>query len=92
MASKSAIEGFTRSLANEVASRNITVNCVAPGFINTNMLDTIDKERLESMSKNIPCGRIGEPKDIANAVFFLSSEESSYITGQILHVNGGLTM
>ena len=92
VASKSAIEGFTRSLANEVASRNITVNCVTPGFINTNMLDTIDKERLESMSKNIPCGRIGEPKDIANAVFFLSSEESSYITGQILHVNGGLTM
>jgi len=92
VASKSAIEGLTRSLANEVAARNVTVNCVSPGFINTKMLESIDQNKLENMTKNIPCGRIGEPEDIANAVFFLASEESSYITGQVLHVNGGLTM
>ena len=92
VASKSAIEGFTRSLASEVASRNVTANCVSPGFINTNMLDNIEPNKLENMAKNIPCGRIGDPKDVANAVFFLASEESSYITGQVLHVNGGLTM
>ena len=92
VASKSAIEGFTRSLASEVASRNITANCISPGFIDTNMLDNIEQNKLESMVKNIPCGRIGDPKDVANAVFFLASEESSYITGQVLHVNGGLTM
>ena len=92
VASKSAIEGFSRSLANEVASRNVTVNCISPGFINTNILDSIEQDRLESMTKNIPCGRIGDPKDVANAVFFLASEESSYITGQVIHVNGGLTM
>jgi len=92
VASKSAIEGFSRSLASEVASRNVTVNCISPGFINTNILDSIGQDKLESMAKNIPCGRIGEPKDVANAVFFLASEESSYITGQVIHVNGGLTM
>jgi len=92
VASKSALEGFSRSLATEVAARNITVNCISPGFINTNMLDSIEQDRLESMTKNIPCGRVGEPKDVANAVFFLASEESSYITGQVIHVNGGLTM
>ena len=92
VASKSAIEGFSRSLASEVASRNVTVNCVSPGFINTSILDNIEQDKLESMAKNIPCGRIGDPKDVANAVFFLASEESSYITGQVIHVNGGLTM
>ncbi len=92
VASKSAIEGFTRSLASEVASRRVTVNCVSPGFISTSMLDNIDQNKLENMAKNIPCGKIGEPKDVANAVLFLASEESSYITGQVLHVNGGLTM
>ena len=92
VASKSAIEGFSRSLATEVAARNITVNCISPGFINTNMLDSLEQDKLESMAKNIPCGRIGDPKDVANAVFFLASEESSYITGQVIHVNGGLTM
>jgi 3-oxoacyl-[acyl-carrier protein] reductase len=92
VASKSAIEGFSRSLASEVASRNVTVNCVSPGFINTSILDSVEQDKLESMAKNIPCGRIGDPKDVANAVFFLASEESSYITGQVIHVNGGLTM
>jgi 3-oxoacyl-[acyl-carrier protein] reductase len=92
VASKSAIEGFSRTLAQEVASRNITINCVAPGFIDTDILSTIEPEKLADMTKNIPVGRIGTPEDVSNAVFFLSSEESSYITGQVIHVNGGLTM
>ena len=92
VASKSAIEGFSRTLAQEVASRNITINCVAPGFVDTDILSTIEPEKLKDMTKNIPVGRIGTPEDISNAVFFLSSEESSYITGQVIHVNGGLTM
>ncbi|MDG2416225.1 MAG: 3-oxoacyl-[acyl-carrier-protein] reductase [Pelagibacterales bacterium] len=92
VASKSAIEGFSRTLAQEVASRNITINCVAPGFVNTDILSTIEPEKLKDMTKNIPVGRIGTPEDISNAVFFLTSEESSYITGQVIHVNGGLTM
>jgi 3-oxoacyl-[acyl-carrier protein] reductase len=92
VASKSAIEGFSRTLAQEVASRNITINCVAPGFVNTDILSTIEPEKLKDMTKNIPVGRIGTPEDVSNAVFFLSSEESSYITGQVIHVNGGLTM
>ncbi len=92
VASKSAIEGLTRTLANEVASRGITVNCVAPGFVNTEILNSIEKSRLESMIQKVPVGRIGEVNEVADAVFFLSSEESSYITGQVLHVNGGLTM
>ena len=83
---------MTRTLANEVASRGVTVNCVSPGFIKTEILKSIDKSRLETMSKQVPLGRIGEAKEIADIVFFLTSEESSYITGQVLHVNGGLTM
>ena len=92
VASKSAIEGLTRTLANEVASRGITVNSVAPGFVNTEILNSVDKSRLNNMIQKVPMGRIGEANEIAEAVFFLSSEESSYITGQVLHVNGGLTM
>ena len=92
VASKSAIEGLTRTIANEVASRGITVNCVAPGFIKTEILDSIDKKRLSAMEEKIPLGRIGNVNEIASVVYFLSSEESSYITGQVLHVNGGLTM
>ena len=92
VASKSAIEGLTRTIANEVASRGITVNCVAPGFIKTEILDTVDKKKLSSMEEKIPVGRIGNVDEIASVVYFLSSEESSYITGQVLHVNGGLTM
>ena len=92
VASKSAIEGLTRTIANEVASRGITVNCVAPGFIKTEILDTVDKKKLSSMEEKIPLGRIGNVDEIASVVYFLSSEESSYITGQVLHVNGGLTM
>jgi len=91
-ASKAAIEGFTRSLSLEVASRGITVNAVAPGFIKTEILDSIDPEKLQTMAKNIPVGRIGDVKDISSIVSFLASDESSYITGQVLHVNGGLTL
>jgi 3-oxoacyl-[acyl-carrier protein] reductase len=91
-ASKAAIEGFTRSLALEVASRGITVNAVAPGFIKTEILETIDPEKLQAMVKNIPVGRVGDADDVASIVSFLASDESSYITGQVLHVNGGLTL
>lgn len=92
VAAKAAIEGMTRSIANEVASRGITVNCVAPGFVDTEILDGIDKNRLDLMKQKIPLGRIGIADEIAFVVYFLSSKESSYITGQVLHVNGGLTM
>ena len=92
VASKSAIEGLTRTLANEVASRGVTVNCVSPGFVDTEILETIDKKTLQSMVEKIPLGRMGRIDEIASAVYFLSSEESAYITGQVLHVNGGLTM
>ena len=92
VASKSAIEGLTRTLANEVASRGVTVNCVSPGFVDTEILKTVDKKTLQGMVENIPLGRMGRTNEIASAVYFLSSEESAYITGQVLHVNGGLTM
>ena len=87
VASKAGITGFTKSLAQEVGNRGITVNCVAPGFIDTDMTKS-----LEAMAKNIPIGRIGDAVDIAKIVSFLASDESSYITGQVLHVNGGLTL
>ena len=92
VASKSAIEGLTRTLANEVASRGVTINCVSPGFVKTDILETIDKKTLQNMIQRIPLGRMGTIDEIASAVYFLSSEESAYITGQVLHVNGGLTM
>ena len=77
VASKSAIEGLTRTIANEVASRGITVNCVAPGFIKTEILDSVDKKRLSMMEEKIPLGRIGNANEIASVVYFLSSEESN---------------
>ena len=92
VSSKGALEAFTKTIANEVAKRGITVNCVAPGFIKTEIIDAMDPSTLDNMIKMIPTGQIGSASDVANAVFFLTSEESSYITGQILHVNGGLTM
>ena len=92
VSSKGALEAFTKTIANEVAKRGITVNCVAPGFIKTEIIDVMDPSTLDKMTKMIPTGKIGSASDVANAVFFLTSEESSYITGQILHVNGGLTM
>ena len=89
-ASKAGIIGFTKSLAKEVASRNILVNAVAPGFIETNMTDILKQEVKDEIAKNIPLKRMGTPKDVANVVKFLASEDSSYITGQVISVDGGM--
>ncbi|MBI1361690.1 MAG: 3-oxoacyl-[acyl-carrier-protein] reductase [Alphaproteobacteria bacterium] len=91
-ASKAGMIGFTKALAAEVASRNITANCVAPGFIATAMTDALKDEQKDALVKNIPSGRLGSTADIASAVAYLASDESAYITGQTLHVNGGMAM
>ena len=91
-AAKSGLFGLTKSAALEFATRNITVNCVAPGFIESPMSDKIPDTMKETLQKKIPVGRIGNPKEVASAVGFLASEEASYITGHVLHVNGGLAM
>jgi len=91
-ASKAAVIGLTKTIAREYASRNITVNAVAPGFINTAMTQGLGEDVKEMLSKQIPLGRLGEPGDIAEAVRFLASDAASYITGQVLHVNGGMHM
>ena len=87
---KSVLIGFTKSLSREVGTRGITVNAVAPGFINTAMTQTLNETQQQAILNQIPLGRMGEAKDIANAVAFLASEEASYITGTVLHVNGGM--
>ena len=89
-ASKAGIIGFTKSLAKEVASRNILVNAVAPGFIETNMTDVLKQEVKDEIAKNIPLKRMGTPQDVANVVKFLASEDSSYITGQVINIDGGM--
>ena len=91
-ASKAGIIGFTKSLAKEVASRNIRVNAVAPGFIQTKMTDVLKDDVKEEISKQIPLKRFGTTDDVANAVNFLALEESSYITGQVLNIDGGMLM
>ncbi len=91
-ASKSGLFGLTKSAALELASRNITVNCIAPGFIESPMSDKIPEAIKQNLKKRIPLGRIGEPQEVASAVGFLASKEASYITGHVLHVNGGLAM
>ena len=91
-ASKAGMIGMSKSLAAEVASRGITVNCVAPGFIKTAMTDKLSEEQAARMTANIPAGRFGTPEDIAGSVVFLASDAASYITGQTLHINGGLLM
>jgi 3-oxoacyl-[acyl-carrier protein] reductase len=91
-AAKAGLEGFTRSLAQEVASRNITVNCVAPGFIKTDMTDVLPEAQKEAILSSIPSKRLGRPDEIASAVAFLASDEAKYITGQTIHVNGGMNM
>ena len=91
-ASKAGLVGMTKSLAAEIASRNVTVNCVAPGFIVTPMTDVLNDEQKNALSGRIPLGRLGLPADVAACVLFLASEEASYITGQTLHVNGGMAM
>jgi 3-oxoacyl-[acyl-carrier protein] reductase len=87
---KSALVGFTKSLAREVGARGVTVNAVAPGFIDTAMTQALNESQQELILQQIPLGRMGGPADIANAVSFLVSEDASYITGTILHVNGGM--
>src|SRR4030088_968307 len=91
-ASKAGLIGLTMAMAREVASRNITCNAVAPGFIETSMTAALSEEFKQSAVKTIPLGRVGAPTDVANAVCFLASEEASYITGHVLNVNGGLLM
>ena len=91
-ASKAALIGMSKSLAQEVASRNITVNCVAPGFIDTPMTEGLSDEQKQNLTARIPAGRLGEPADVASACVFLASDEASYVTGQTLHVNGGMAM
>ena len=91
-ASKAGIEGFTRSLAREIGSRQITVNCVAPGFIDTDMTSELNEALIQSMLNAVPLARLGKPEDIAAAVNFLASEEAGYITGTVLEVNGGMYM
>lgn len=91
-AAKAGIEAFSRSLAKEMGSRQITVNSVAPGFIATEMTDSLSEDLRKKMSDQVALGRLGEPQDIANAVSFLASDKASYITGTVLHVNGGLYM
>jgi 3-oxoacyl-[acyl-carrier protein] reductase len=91
-ASKAGIMGFTKSLARELATRTITVNAVAPGFINTDMTENLPGKAKEFFLNQIPMGRIGEPEEVAEVVYWLASEGASYITGQVIHVNGGLYM
>ena len=91
-AAKAGIEAFSRSLAKEMGSRQITVNSVAPGFIATEMTDALSEDIRKKMSDQVALNRLGEPQDIANAVSFLASDKAGYITGTVLHVNGGLYM
>lgn len=91
-ASKAAVIGLTKTLAREYASRMVTVNAVAPGFIDTAMTQGLPAEVREALLKQIPLGRLGQPADVAEAVGFLASDEAGYITGQVLHVNGGMLM
>ena len=91
-ASKAGIEGFTRSLAKEIGSRGITVNAVAPGFIATDMTRDLPEKQADALLSQIPLGRLGQPEEIAVVVGFLASESGSYITGETLHVNGGMHM
>ena len=91
-AAKAGIIGFSKSLAREIGSRNITVNVVAPGFIDTDMTRVLPEEQRNAMLAQVPLGRLGESEDIANAVLFLASQAAAYVTGETLHVNGGMLM
>lgn len=91
-ATKAGIIGFTKSLAQEVGSRGITVNCVAPGFIDTDMTKELSEDQREGLLTHIPLSKLGQPSDIAHAVAFLASDHASYITGETIHVNGGMLM
>lgn len=92
VASKAGLVGWTKAMAQEIASRNVTINCVAPGFIATPMTDVLTDDQKAKINANIPMNRMGSPDDIAAACVYLASEEAAYITGQTLHVNGGMAM
>ena len=92
VASKSGVTGMTKSIAIELAKWNITVNCVSPGFIRTNMTENLSKEQKDNIISKIPLGMIGSPNDVANCVEFLASDDSGYVTGETIHVNGGMAM
>ena len=92
VASKAGIIGMAKSIAQELAARNVTVNCIAPGFIATPMTDVLNDKQKEAILGRIPAGRMGGPNDIAAAVIYLASDEAGYVTGQTLHVNGGMAM
>ena len=91
-ASKAGIIGFTKTVARELASRNILANCIAPGFIKTDMTDVLSETVKENIHSQIPLNKMGEAREVANAVYFLASEENTYITGQVLNVDGGMVM
>ncbi|GHD45208.1 3-oxoacyl-[acyl-carrier-protein] reductase [Marinobacter persicus] len=91
-AAKAGVEGFTRSLAKEMSNRGITANCVAPGFIDTDMTKKLDEKQRDAMLENIPAGRLGEPEEVASVVAFLASAGAAYVTGETIHVNGGMYM
>ena len=91
-ASKAGLVGLTKSLAREVASRSITVNCIAPGFIETAMTESLEGDQRDRLAAAVPAGRFGMPSDVASAAVFLASEEASYVTGHTLHVDGGMVM
>jgi 3-oxoacyl-[acyl-carrier protein] reductase len=91
-AAKAGVAGMTRALARELGSRNITVNCIAPGFIETDMTSSLPEEQQKALLSQIPLGHLGKPADIAYAVAFLASPLAGYVTGQELHVNGGMHM
>ena len=91
-AAKAGVIGFSKSLAREIGSRNITVNVVAPGFIDTDMTRVLPEDQRVAMLSQVPLGRLGESEDIANAVLFLASTAAAYVTGETLHVNGGMLM
>jgi 3-oxoacyl-[acyl-carrier protein] reductase len=91
-ASKAGLIGMSKSLAQEVASRNITVNCIAPGFISTPMTDVLNEKQREGILAKVPMARLGTPEDIAAAAVYLASDEAGYLTGQTIHINGGMAM
>ena len=91
-ASKAGIIGFTKSLANEYAKKNININCISPGFIETDMTNAINQEHKDLLISKIPSGNLGKPEDVTNCVEFLASEKSDYINGETIHVNGGMYM
>ncbi|HEX7388618.1 MAG TPA: SDR family oxidoreductase, partial [Acidiphilium sp.] len=91
-AAKAGLTGLTKALAQEVASRGITINLVAPGFVETAMTDALPEEQRKALAQKIPLGRLGRPEDIAAAVAYLASDEAGWVTGAVLHVNGGMAM